>query len=147
MGTPSRLVATVLATLVTAGCTDDVLDASYASRSEVEADGAIARGWVPEWLPAEATHIREVHNVHSSESALAFRLPRGAGWRPPSPCQPATRSKPRAPRFNREWIPKLDGRAKYYSCPVEEGSDAAKVETVAILSGGQQVLHWRALAR
>ena len=94
MGTTSRLVATALATLVAAGCTDDVLDASYASRSEVEADGAIARGWVPKWLPVEATHIREVDNIDSSESALAFRLPAGAGWRPPSPCQPATGSKP-----------------------------------------------------
>ena len=147
MGTTSRLVATALATLVAAGCTDDVLDASYASRSEVEADGAIARGWVPKWLPVEATHIREVHNVDSSESALAFRLPAGAGWRPPSPCQPATGSKPRGPRFNREWIPELDDRATYYSCPGEEGAGAANVETVAVLSGGQQVLHWRALAR
>ena len=148
MGTTSRHVATaLLATLVAAGCTTDVLDASYASRSEVEADGAIDRGWVPEWLPAEATQIREVHNIDTSESALAFRLPPGTEWRPPSPCQPVAGSKTGGPRFNREWIPALGAQATYYSCPAEEGLGAARVETVAILSGGQQVVHWRAFAR
>ena len=147
MATRSRLVASAFAIVLVTGCTDDILDASYANRAEVEADEAIGRGWVPEWLPAEARQIREVHNVDTNESALAFQLPGGSNWRPPSPCTPAEGANFRQPRFNREWIPELNSRAVYFRCPSEEDTRMSTVEAVAVLPGGEQVLHWRSFAR
>jgi len=147
MGTTSKLIAIVAFALFSTACTNDVLDASYAGRAEAEAEGAIARGWVPEWLPATASNIREVHNLDTNESALAFSLPAGAKWRPPSSCRPAAGGDFSEPRFNREWIPKLDAQTMYYSCPGEGRSGIPLLEAVAVHSGGQRVLHWRVFAR
>jgi hypothetical protein len=35
-------------------------------------DGAITRGWIPEWIPASATNVREVHDLDTNRSQLAF---------------------------------------------------------------------------
>jgi len=50
----------------------DVLERAYASREEVVRDGAIGRGWIPAWIPESARDIREVHNVDTNVSQLAF---------------------------------------------------------------------------
>ncbi len=147
MGRISRLAVFIAVVCLAAGCTDDVLEASYDDRAEVEADGAIRHGWVPEWLPVNASNIREVHNIDTSESALAFSLPPGANWRPPPECRPAEGGEFSEPRFNRDWIPKPDSQTMYYSCPGEAGPGVRMVEAVAVSSGGQRVIHWRVFAR
>ena len=57
----------------------------YATRADAVADGAIQRGWVPEFVPADATDIREAHNVEHAFVTVSFRAP-GArvveGFRP-----------------------------------------------------------------
>jgi hypothetical protein len=50
----------------------DVLERAYASREEVVRDGAIERGWIPPWIPESAREIREVHNIDTNASQLAF---------------------------------------------------------------------------
>ena len=147
MGTTLRLAVTIAVVSLAVGCTNDVLEASYVDRDGAEADGAIGRGWVPEWLPVAATDIREVHNIDTNESALAFSLPAGSKWRPPAKCRRASGGEFSEPRFNRNWIPKLDSRAVYYSCASEPEPGVPLLEAVALSSGGQRVLHWRVFAR
>jgi hypothetical protein len=46
--------------------------AEYPNREAVVADGAVARGWIPEWLPASAKDIRESHNLDTNRVWLKF---------------------------------------------------------------------------
>ena len=47
----------------------------YSTRAEAVADGAIERGWVPGFVPADATDIREAHNVEHWFVTVSFRAP------------------------------------------------------------------------
>jgi len=47
----------------------------YSSLAEARAAGAIERGWIPDFLPPNATHLREVHEIDSIERWLAFMAP------------------------------------------------------------------------
>src|SRR5690606_35713915 len=103
----SRLVAFAAAMLASA-CTNDVLDASYPTQAEAVAAGAVQRGWIPAWVPPEATDLREVHNVDTNESALLFTLPAKLNWRPPASCRDADAGEFSEPGFARSWIPELE---------------------------------------
>ena len=46
--------------------------AEYESIAEASADGAIARGWLPVWVPASATNIREVHDLDTNAQWISF---------------------------------------------------------------------------
>ena len=46
----------------------------YRSRQDLVADNAIARGWIPPWLPASAHEINEAHNVDTNETWMQFKL-------------------------------------------------------------------------
>ena len=68
-----RRVATVLLVAMVAACARwEVVERSYASREDVVRAGAIDRGWIPAWIPESARDIREVHNVDTNVSQLAF---------------------------------------------------------------------------
>ncbi len=67
---------------VLAGC-GEAPESFYAGAASARASGAVAAGWVPEWIPPDAGEIREVHNIDTNENAMAFALPPGA-WRTPS---------------------------------------------------------------
>jgi len=47
----------------------------YKTFAEAQADGAIERGWLPTFLPASATDIRDVHNIDTNARWLAFHAP------------------------------------------------------------------------
>ena len=143
-----RLAVCTAAVLLSA-CTNDVLDASYATHAEAMAAGAVQRGWIPAWVPPEATDLREVHSVDTNESALVFTLPAGFGWRPPSSCRAANGGEFSEPAFARAWIPDLGTGYSYYSCPTPRGvtGSAPIIAAVAVQQGGQHVLHWRVFAR
>jgi hypothetical protein len=44
----------------------------YADAAAARRAGAMERGWIPEWLPASARAIHEVHDVDTNQSLLAF---------------------------------------------------------------------------
>ncbi|MBU8974638.1 hypothetical protein JI752_000650 [Lysobacter sp. MMG2] len=51
-----RVAVVLAAALAASGCIDDMVqDAFYPSMSDAVADGAIRRGWIPDWVPAGAT--------------------------------------------------------------------------------------------
>ena len=60
--------------LCLAGCLE-TMESSYATRQEAVEAGQVAKGWIPRWVPASATNLREIHNLDSNASALAFDLP------------------------------------------------------------------------
>ena len=51
----------------------------YATHADAAADGAIGRGWVPEFVPGDATDILEVHNVENAFVSVSFRAPGAPG--------------------------------------------------------------------
>lgn len=61
--------------LILTSC-DLVMDSSYATKQEAVDAEMIAKGWIPAWVPEEATDLREVHDLDSNVSALAFSKPR-----------------------------------------------------------------------
>ncbi len=44
-----------------------IMDATYETMGKAREDGAIDRGWVPEYLPDTATNIRERHSQDTNE--------------------------------------------------------------------------------
>jgi hypothetical protein len=51
--------------------------AEYKTFAEAQADDAIGRGWLPTFLPASATDIREIHNLDTNARWLSFHAPSG----------------------------------------------------------------------
>jgi hypothetical protein len=54
-----------------AGC--ERVSSEYSTRADAAA--AIRAGWVPEFIPASARHIREVHDLDSNHVCVRFELP------------------------------------------------------------------------
>lgn len=78
--------AFILAALFTAGCSEEP-EVRYADWDEANAEGAMTRGWLPEWLPRSAENIRERHNIDTNQSAFSFVAVEG--WKAPMRCRPA----------------------------------------------------------
>ena len=139
----SVLIALVLATERWIGLD---MHATYATLTDAKADGAVTRGWVPEWLPPSARDLQESHNLDTNASWLTFtfdaadanfpnarveRRLRGGGTVVEDVCEsvaPEGVVLPWAPQ--RPWWPKtLRGSAKpppdyaYYRCKWERGTD------------------------
>jgi hypothetical protein len=66
------LFLVILATLVAACGLGDTQSSSYADHDAAVADGAIARGWIPAFLPRSATDLHEKHNLYTNASLLRF---------------------------------------------------------------------------
>jgi hypothetical protein len=58
-----------------AGCRDpDQIYREYPSQAEATAAGEVERGWLPEWIPAEARHLHLQNDVDTNEWWLRFDL-------------------------------------------------------------------------
>jgi hypothetical protein len=148
MDTISRWVALAGLAALACSCTDDVLDARYATKAEAVAAGATERGWIPSWVPPQASDLYEVHDVDTNESSLAFRLPAELAWRPPAAsCQAADAGEFYRPKFDREWIPQALDNYDFYSCVEHTATKGVPlVSALAVSKDGQHVLHWRYVA-
>jgi hypothetical protein len=68
-----RLATSLMLVVLAVACEQwEVLEETYSSRDQLVRDGAITRGWIPEWIPASATDVREVHDLDTNRSQLAF---------------------------------------------------------------------------
>ena len=104
-------------------------------------DGAVARGWIPAWVPTTATNLHEVHDLDSNESALSFGIPAKTQLALPSNCQPVQYGDTLPVRFSRSGCPgaaDLERSYKFYSCPAE---------FVGLHTSGRNILRWHTLAR
>ena len=137
----------VVLTALLSGCTNDVVETSYDTSAAAIADGAIQRGWIPQWLPPDATDIREIHNVDTNQSTLYFSLPIGNDWHPSSTCRPAHAGQFTGPSFNRDWIPAADSERYYDFFSCESKIPYPMYEALAVHKDRSHALHWRTLAR
>jgi hypothetical protein len=148
MGGVSRWVAAAVLASLACSCTNDVLDASYATRADAVAASAMERGWIPSWIPPEAFALNEVHDVDTNESALAFSLPAKSSWRPPtSSCRAADAGEFYEPGFDREWIPETLADYEFHGCPEPAATRGIPMlSALAVRRDGRHVLYWRYLA-
>ncbi len=72
----TALQSVLLVAALSGGCSDEY-ESRYASKAEAVRDGAIARGWIPDILPADALDIREVHNIDTNRTWCCFTSPGG----------------------------------------------------------------------
>ncbi len=66
----------LLTTALTGGCSDEY-ESRYSNTAEAVRDGAIARGWIPDILPADALDIREMHDIDTNKTWCCFTTPGG----------------------------------------------------------------------
>ena len=122
-------------------CVDTRLDASYRTMADAIADGAVTRGWIPEWLPANATDLDEVHDLDSNESALSFSVPANTKLALPVECEPVQAGETLPTRFDRNWWPteaELKRSYSFHRCPTG---------FVGLHKSGRRALHWRSIDR
>lgn len=98
------LVLAVAVSLAVGACAE-TRDATYATFADAQSTGAVARGWVPAWLPASATNIREVHNIDTNHFMLGFSVPKGTEAPLPGGCAQVGPRTPAKPPFQRDWWP------------------------------------------
>lgn len=141
----SRL--TVLFVVALAGCDPiEVLETSYPDLAEAESRGGVSSGWIPKWLPTSSTNLREIHDIDTNESALAFDISGDTGWRPPSQCNAVPVSAVTPSRFDPEWWPDSDEFAnsyEFYSCPTDVPPTSVYV---GVHNAGDRGIHWRVSA-
>lgn len=125
----------------------DVAETSYPDMAAATSRGGISSGWIPEWLPANSIDLREIHNIDTNESALAFNISSNGSWRPPSQCKAVLASAVTPSRYRPSWWPTpvdLDSSYTFYSCP----SDVSPTSMfVGVHKAGGRGLHWRVSAR
>ena len=132
--------------LLGAGCFLETPEVSYATAAEAIADQAVAKGWIPNWLPTHATEIREVPNIDTSASELSFSIPNPGSLKLPGECRAVAYSETVKANIRRSWWPaesELRADYRFLRCP----ADAAEYAFVAIGGAGTRVLHWRTYAR
>ena len=54
--------------------------AEYPTLAAARTDGAIARGWIPAWMPDSARRLREVHDLDTNERWLALTVSPEYWW-------------------------------------------------------------------
>lgn len=69
-----RNLAATLALLLLIGCGEQA-DEAYATYADAERAGAVARGWVPAFIPSSARDLVETHDLDTSAQTLHFKLP------------------------------------------------------------------------
>jgi len=73
-----RLVALALVTaLGLTGCARDQYTTTYADTITARQQGAVERGWIPDWLPEDATNLREIHRPRTGAAVVRATLPGG----------------------------------------------------------------------
>jgi len=132
----NRVFVAVLLFLV-AGC-GETSTARYATREEAAKDGAILRGWLPEWLPASASEIYETHDLDTNKSSAFFRYAPGDEPKLPSACQAVSVSRLNA--TTNSWVaPKGSQPFAYYECPETIHPGETSILHVAIDRGTREV--------
>ena len=125
----------------------DVVETAYADAAAARTVGAVARGWVPDWVPPQATDLRGIHSLDTGESALRFTLAAHHAWAPPLACRPVPPSSVIAPRWRRDWVPALSPGDRVFGCPdVSRGPGQVPLLSALVLRRDGRHVYWRYLA-
>lgn len=106
----------------------------------------IEKGWIPSWIPQDATDLREVHNLDSNVSELSFAMPSRSQVHLPSDCRPVAYADTVPARISRDWWPSEDTLERsyvFFQCQ----ADHTGYRFVAIRKSSGHVLHWRTYSR
>lgn len=123
-----------------------VMDSSFDTLCEALDADMVNKGWIPDWVPHKATDLREVHDLDSNTSALAFTKPPAIPLQLPADCQATTFNDSDPVAFNRHWLPgdaTLSASYRVFRCAPESGESLF----VAINRTEDRVLFWRTYAR
>ena len=103
---------------------------------------AIERGWIPEWLPRSARDIREIHDLDTNQSMLAFSFDCADVPKLGTSCKQIGREQLRPAPFSVAWWPNdvpppdfVTHRHVYHHC--EDGG------YVAVATTGGELFRWR----
>lgn len=146
MGKRFRRSLIVAACALVSGCFWETTDASYSTAKEVIDNGHLEKGWIPRWLPSDATNLQETHNIDSNASELSFSIPGRGSLALPESCTPADFKNTVPASIQRHWWPseqQLRESYDFYECP----ADATEHMFVAVRADGRRALHWRTYAR
>lgn len=58
----------------------------YETIRDSQSDGAVSRGWIPSWLPQNATEIHEIHDLDTSHRAISFQVSSAEEFQWPNTC-------------------------------------------------------------
>jgi hypothetical protein len=136
----------IISCFLTPGCFWETIDDSYSTAKEVIDSGYLEKGWIPRWLPEDATKIQETHNIDSNMSELSFLIPNRDSLELPASCTPTSYKNVVPAYIKRRWWPseqELRDSYTFFSCP----EDFTGYTFVGIRNDGQRVLHWRVYAR
>lgn len=135
-------IALPLCFLVLLAACGEYKEVSYSDFAAAKADGAMARGWIPEWIPRSAVQIQEAHDLDSNRSALALRFSEKEVWALPPTCKQISQADaPNSPVQPPGWPDDMPAssavthRHVYYAC--EENS------FVAVSQSQGEFFHWR----
>lgn len=123
-----------------------VMDSSFDTLQQAIDADMVNKGWIPDWVPQEATDLHEVHDLDSNTSALAFTKPSVVLLKLPADCQATASGDSDPVAFDRYWWPgegTLNGSYRVFRCTPEFG----KSVFVAVSRNEDRVLFWRAYPR
>jgi len=123
-----------------------VMDSAFDTTQEAIDADMVDKGWIPDWVPHAATHLREVHDLDSNTSALAFTKPRTLPLKLPADCRAIASGDSDPVAFNRNWWPgeaTLNGSYRVLRCTPQSG----KSVFVAVSRSEDRVLFWRTYPR
>lgn len=135
-------VFVLLTPALIAACALETIDSSHDTLQDAISERQVEKGWIPGWVPAEATNIREVHNLDSNASSLSFDLPTKAALTIPGHCSQVAYSVVVHEKFERAWWPSSEELSEQYAfhrC----GVGASRLEFVGIRHDRKRVIHWR----
>lgn len=88
------LIVLILTTGVLTACAAEVPEVSYRNLDAAMADGAVDRGWVPDWLPPSAQDIKEKHDLDTNRQIMRFTAPSWNGESLPDHCRSIESTEP-----------------------------------------------------
>jgi hypothetical protein len=79
LGTQALHFVTILCLLtsVLVACSGERPESFYASLADADKDGAITRGWIPDFLPESSRGIHELHRISGGKTWCAFEFSSG----------------------------------------------------------------------
>lgn len=94
----------------------ETMVSTYATYQDAVADGAVVRGWIPEYVSPSARDIREVHDIDTNRQWLRLRLPAHDARTMVGRMQPVSEDEaptrfPEPPPWSGPWITPPDGAA------------------------------------
>jgi len=126
-----KLRVGILLSVMFAVACGETVESRYPDRAAAVADGAIRRGWLPEWLPSSATNIEEWHDLDTNRTVASFSYEASDAPVLPSECRFPD------PRTAKIWAEKkapesVSSSVRVFRCPEYSETDRAFVLWVVV---------------